>query len=376
MDADERLKKLDVLLISKSESSILEFKSEFDPSSNQDWCELLKDIIAIANSGGGVILIGLNDDGDPTNHDVSGILAFDPAETCRKIEKYTGSSYSDFRIVEVKAFESRIACIAIGAAHIPIVFSKPGTYVILGTPQQKTAFAQGTLYFRHGAKSEHANPDDLRAFVEREVDRVREHWLSNVRKVVEAPLGAHVVVSAEPLTDPTRGTKEIRVTSDETAPLVRGLDPNKTHPYRQTEIVKILNGKFDGVNVTSHDVFAVRKHYHLEARADLCFKPKFSSAQYSDALIDWVVSEFDKDPRLFERAKAAIKITTLHADPEDERLNWVRGHMSRNGLSVSKMAKDLKMSDGTLSRLIAAKYKGDVARMLQRIAQYRDKIGG
>ena len=37
------------------ESKYIEFKSEFDINSKQDWCEVIKDIIAISNSGGGVL---------------------------------------------------------------------------------------------------------------------------------------------------------------------------------------------------------------------------------------------------------------------------------------------------------------------------------
>lgn len=36
----------------QSESAGLEFKSGFDPRSQQDWCEVIKDIVAIANSEG------------------------------------------------------------------------------------------------------------------------------------------------------------------------------------------------------------------------------------------------------------------------------------------------------------------------------------
>jgi hypothetical protein len=35
------------------ESTTLDFKSSFDPDSKQDWCELIKDMLAMSNSGGG-----------------------------------------------------------------------------------------------------------------------------------------------------------------------------------------------------------------------------------------------------------------------------------------------------------------------------------
>jgi len=47
----------------KRESKAVDFKRSFDPASVAEWCELIKDIVAMANSGGGTILIGVNNDG-------------------------------------------------------------------------------------------------------------------------------------------------------------------------------------------------------------------------------------------------------------------------------------------------------------------------
>ena len=46
-------------LNAKRESKYIEFKSEFNPDSPQDWCEIIKDIVALANTGGGVIIFGV-----------------------------------------------------------------------------------------------------------------------------------------------------------------------------------------------------------------------------------------------------------------------------------------------------------------------------
>ena len=46
--------------------------------------------------------------------------------------------------------------------------------------KQKTAFSAGTVYFRHGAKSEPGTSEDLRASLERELDRIRSSWLDGI----------------------------------------------------------------------------------------------------------------------------------------------------------------------------------------------------
>ena len=45
--------------------------------------------------------------------------------------------------------------------------------------------------------------------------------------------------------------------------------------------------------------------------------------------------------------------------------------MQKNSLSYSRMAQRLKIGAGTVSRLLAGKYKGDVKRMLGHIDAYR-----
>lgn len=43
-----------------------------------DWCELIKDIVAMANSGGGRIAIGANDDGTPSGYELVGRVGIEP----------------------------------------------------------------------------------------------------------------------------------------------------------------------------------------------------------------------------------------------------------------------------------------------------------
>jgi predicted HTH transcriptional regulator len=62
-------KLLERAITAQKESKHVDFKAEFDPNSRHDWCEIIKDIVAMANSGGGAILIGLKDDGKPSNFD-------------------------------------------------------------------------------------------------------------------------------------------------------------------------------------------------------------------------------------------------------------------------------------------------------------------
>jgi predicted HTH transcriptional regulator len=160
----------------KRESKYIEFKEKFDISQAQDWCEIIKDIVAIANSGGGWMLIGIKRDGSPSGWDARTILSLDPALMTDKIAKYTEEQFADFDIQEVEKDGHNLAAIQIHVSSIPMVFTQPGTYDI-GGGKQKTAFAKGTIYFRHGAKSEPGNSKDLRDCINREIEQVSKWCL-------------------------------------------------------------------------------------------------------------------------------------------------------------------------------------------------------
>ena len=117
-------------LIAKRESKRIEFKESFDASSLQSWCEILKDIISIANSGGGAVLIGVDNHGIPTRADVSSVVEVDPAQIVDKVYQYTETHYSDFEIHSTEKCGAKLAALNIGPALVPIVFTRPGTYPV------------------------------------------------------------------------------------------------------------------------------------------------------------------------------------------------------------------------------------------------------
>lgn len=172
---------------SKDESDALDFKRGFDPKKTSDWCELIKDMVAMTNSGGGQIVIGIDDDGARSGEDVSDFLKVDPADFTNKIHKYTAQQFSDFRVDKIDVGGGSIAVMSIGGVRFPIVFSAPGEYEIT-MGKSKSAFAKGTIYFRHGAKSEPGTSEDLRNALERELARVKDFWLAGIKWLKHFPI--------------------------------------------------------------------------------------------------------------------------------------------------------------------------------------------
>ena len=204
------------------ESKFLDFKREFDPASPGACCELVKDIVAFANSGGGIIVFGVADDGSPSRFNPAALLKFDAANFTTQIAKYTGHQFADVEVVEIDRTGHRCAALIVGSSNIPLVFTRPGTYEITpagGKQQQKTAFSVGTVYFRHNSKSEPRNRDDLIAWRDAEIERHRKAWLGGIRKVVATSAHETVKVGTAELDVAIgRGVGVRKVTSCQSSP--------------------------------------------------------------------------------------------------------------------------------------------------------------
>jgi len=290
-------------LESNQESDRLDFKRSFDVSSAGEWCEIIKDIIAMANSGGGVIIIGLENDGRLSNIDVSSVLSLDPANVTNKVYKYTDIQFCDFEIIAIEKEGVKLAAIVIKGVPVPIIFTSPGTYAI-DSKQQKTSFSKGTVYFRHGAKSDPGNMHDLRNFLERELTVIRESWLSGIRKVVEAPPGSHVaVLPAEFRDSESSDAIPIRLVDDPDAPAYRNIDPDVSYPNRQMDVIKRVNEYLGEKKINSFDFRCVKEICEIVTNPKFYYKMRFTSPRYSNSFVEWLIEQHKKDVEFFEKVK-------------------------------------------------------------------------
>ena len=259
----------------KRASRHVEFKESFDPTSEEDWREIVKDVVALANSGGGVILFG------------SALPTVGPAAIAERLHPFTGDHVADVEVVEVDREGRRLTAWLIAPAPVPIVLER------------------GTVYFRHGAKSRPGTTEDIRRAMERAVRSIRKEWLAGVRKVVEAPAGSRVSVLLPEIRESTSSrAAPIRITEDPTAPAYRVVDPDSTYPFRQKELIAEVRSRLpDGIAFNSFDVVAVRRAHGIDSKREFSFKPRFGSRQYSRRLVDWLVAQFEADAGFFEKAR-------------------------------------------------------------------------
>lgn len=300
-------------LAAKRESRAVEFKEEFDPANAQQSLEILKDIVAIANSGGGALAIGINNGGKGFKTDVGRVLNHDHAKYCDLIKKYTMRDFSDFEVIEAKKDGYSVAIFLINPPDSPLVFEKPGTYPIENN-RQKTAFSQGTVYFRHGAKSETGTTDDLSKFIQQRVREMRTEVFKGMRRVTEAPRGAqlHVVPRGSQIEIiPSRNTAPtfadalpVRLTNDPSAPSVTVVDRHAIFPYRQKELIARLREVLpDGPIPNTYEMLAINKTYHIAEEQNLSWKPQYSPRQYGEGFVEWFVDQISKDKEFLTKTR-------------------------------------------------------------------------
>ncbi len=287
----------------KRESKTLDFKARLDVNSTRDWVELVKDLVAMANSGGGVIVVGVNDNGTVSGSGVSALIAYDSAKVTDKIARYTGQQYSDFEIHEVARDDAKVAAIVLHGVDVPMAFVREGGYDD-DAGKSKIAFRLGTVYFRHGAKSEPCSSADLTAAIDRNVQRQRREWLGNIAKVVKAPIGHKVSVHPPDVRVTTStDTAAIRVTQDPEAPAMRIQSRDEAYPYRLKELTAELKRRLEGqLRVTTAVLQAARKAHNIDDKPEFISMSKFTSPQYSLVYLEWLLSEYDSDNGFFEKA--------------------------------------------------------------------------
>lgn len=295
---------IDKALSAKRESAHIEFKQTFDPGSKQDWCELIKDLVALANSGGGTILFGADNKGQPVSADLSAIAGVDPATIGDRVHQYTSTHCCSVEIREVQKSGQNLVAWVVSEVSTPLVFAEPGTYPVDGG-KQKTAFGRGTVYFRHGAKSEPGTTEDLALFLDRRLESIRRAWLGGVRKVVTAPAGSQVAVLPPDVTQSdSPDAAPIRITDDPTAPAYRLVDPDTTHPHRQKELIAAVRENLSkDESFNSFDVVAIRHVHGIDDRPEFSHHPKFGSRQYSQKFVEWIVARYHEDHDFFVKAR-------------------------------------------------------------------------
>jgi hypothetical protein len=175
------------------EGDELEKKSSLDPSNSKDSLGLVADIIAMANTKGGKLLIGTHGAPLPETQ----VKLFDSARLDDKVNSFADPNVvgitstqlgRDFLLIEIEKSKTP-----------PHVMKKEGNY---NDPEkgQLHIFRSRDILVRHSSKTERATRSDLdRMFTERQ-----QTLFEKVKMVFEAPSGSRIEVVGEGVGAPVK----------------------------------------------------------------------------------------------------------------------------------------------------------------------------
>jgi len=167
--------KVGELLGRKRESAKLDYKSDYDPEQRRDVVELTKDIVAMANTAGGYLVIGMGDAGEAIGLPVESVAKLDEAKIRAQVHAYIGTPIELFLDKTIIQNGTRYPIITVlRSPRSPVVFQKDGQYSVGSHSKTKTVFRAGDVFVRHGSASERWNQEDVRVIYARVVEREKE----------------------------------------------------------------------------------------------------------------------------------------------------------------------------------------------------------
>jgi hypothetical protein len=305
----KRLSQRDALILKAEralqESKQLDFKGQFEDT-NECWCAPTKDIVAMANSGGGILVLGLNSNGTPSGNDCNALLNCDLAVISSKVFKWTGYEFAELETLTVTRSDGNYPALIVGEADVPIPFSKPGEWE-KPDGKKKTEFAEGTVYFRHGAKSAPGTRADFSKWIERYASAERQRLMQGVKKIVAAPPG-HVVAAvttSNPITDSGSGGLVAQLSNDPKAIKIMPRRAGDFYPHRGVELRERVNGVLEGTKINSHDIVSVNNAYRVFTdHPEFATKPHEKTGPlYSDQYVEWLVQHIRSNPNFLSDAR-------------------------------------------------------------------------
>lgn len=190
----------------RSELSIVDFKQDFDSASNKDWLELLKDIVSMANAGGGILIFGVEKNGNVTGCSSNLLRVLDPAAVVDKLRKYAPQVSVQVNPFEIEYEGSRVLLLLIKRGTRIILFERDGQYEDPTTKRSKTVFYPGIVYTRTTGGNAPARQMDIDQMVSYFAGQQIQRMVSRIGQVAALPPGTDLIA-----TDPANPSEGYRL---------------------------------------------------------------------------------------------------------------------------------------------------------------------
>ncbi len=179
----------------------IERLARFEFNNEADRLKLVRHLVAMANSGGGRILLGASPSGDESGLATEAVAPVSVDSVRELVGGFIGPDTMAVS-VEHRALGSERTVVEIGVGPTPeppLVLVKAGSHIGRGHAEQTTqvVFGPNSVYARHNGRTGLARRDHYRQWRRDAVEGVRRHLRERLDLVIEAPLEAQVRVLAD-----------------------------------------------------------------------------------------------------------------------------------------------------------------------------------
>lgn len=144
------------------EYDFLDFKVEWYEKS-----KLARDVLAFGNSGGGAIVVGVDDSGESIES-VGVEEKYDPATFGDKVEGYLPDSVHELYTLETYDYGDSVYDEEVAGLDFQVVFIEgAGENSPLVSTKAGSSIKEGSIYVRRNTKSEEANHDEIQSLLEK-----------------------------------------------------------------------------------------------------------------------------------------------------------------------------------------------------------------
>ncbi|UCF06065.1 MAG: ATP-binding protein [bacterium] len=169
-----------------------DYKVSFDIGSPKAKLELVRDILAISNSGGGTIIFG-HDEVSETGITNDVVQALDSAKVAEWIRNFSSPAPINLSH-EVRSIGrgKYILTLTITGSRFPLVVSKQGYWKGANRKRERPVFEVGDIWVRHSSRTERATYEDLRQWILNAIESERESILDRITTLVNLPDGVEL----------------------------------------------------------------------------------------------------------------------------------------------------------------------------------------
>ncbi len=175
----------------RNEKAIIDFKRMFEDSP-KSWFELLRDIVAANNFGGGLFIFGVDNYGNINGCDIKTGKLFDPSIMQDKLKRFAHSAKIPIECTETEIEGRKIYGLKVRPTPYPVIFDKNGQSTEKGKTQ--VIFQEGVVYVRDQSQSRPATQTELNRILENAVSNRIKDLLARIEKVAYAPQGSTIQI--------------------------------------------------------------------------------------------------------------------------------------------------------------------------------------